>query len=175
MSIRLSLLIPILIMIITACDTATPTIESTRGATAEAEITEDTNEPTATAMPTENLPAIELLAASPDTCAVTEAYSIVLGFDAMYYETTTNNRVTYRLIDAEDNVLVEDNTVGENKDGQEGWGFYPNAYAVPENSTLTVEISVYESEAADAARTSFSSLSYNCTTGETIVSSFERY
>jgi hypothetical protein len=82
--------------------------------------------------------------------------------------------VHYRLEDAEGSILSESDTTGENKDGEEGWGFYPLAYAVPENTSLTMTIEVYESEAENATLTSRSSLTYNCTTGATVNQSFER-
>jgi hypothetical protein len=133
-----------------------------------------TTEPSATPMPVENLPAIQLIAGSPDTCVNAEDYSDVLGFDAIFYETTTENRIAFRMLDGEGNVLVESDSLGENKDGEESWGFYPLAYDLPENSQITMELRVYLTEDTDAPITSFSSLTYNCNTGETIESSFEQ-
>lgn len=134
-----------------------------------------TTAPIDTPMPVENPPAIELLAGSPETCINAEDYSDVLDFDAIFYETTTENRVTLRMVDSEGNVLSEDdNSDGENKDGEESWGFYPLAYDLPENSLITIEVTVYLSGDEDAPITSTASLTYNCTTGETEESSFER-
>lgn len=129
---------------------------------------------TATPMPVENLPAIELLGAPAAVCVNAEAYSQVMGFEVRYYETTTANRIHYNLIDEQGNLLDEADTSGENKDGEEGWGFYPQAYSVDENTILSFVLEVYESAAEDAPRTSSSRLSFNCTTGEIVSQSFER-
>jgi hypothetical protein len=174
MRLRITILLAVLIMIIVACNTATATPEATQGATPATEVPEETTSPSSTPMATENLPALELLSGDADTCAVAEDYSVVLGFNAMYYELTTANRLAIRLLDADGNILVESTATGENKDSEEGWGFYPLAYELPDNSSLTIELTVYESNEDDAAQTSFTSLTWNCTTGETIDSSFER-
>jgi len=156
-----------------ACDNATPTPEPT--ATSTMQPTESaTTAPTSTPISTENLPALELLSGSADTCTVAESYSVVLGFTAMHYEITTDNHIKLRLIDADGVILMEDESSTENKDGEEGWGFYPIAYDLPDDSALTIEVTMFESADDDAQQTSFSSLTYNCTTGKTITSSFER-
>jgi hypothetical protein len=150
-----------------------PTPESTATPTSIPTL-EPTTMPTFTPMPVEDSSGLELLAGNPDTCINTEDYGAVLAFQAHYYETTTENRITYRLTDADGNVLSEESAQSENKDGEEGWGFYPLAYELPENSLLTVEVMVYATDDEDAPITSRSVLVYNCTTGETVEASFER-
>jgi hypothetical protein len=153
--------------------TVPPTSEPTATLTSTPTL-EPTTMPTFTPMTVENTSGLELLSGNPDTCINAEAYGAVLAFQAHYYETTTENRITYRLTDADGNVLSEDSAQSENKDGEEGWGFYPLAYDLPENSLLTVEVTVYATDAEDAPITSRSILVYNCTTGETVEASFER-
>jgi hypothetical protein len=172
----------LLMLLIAACSSPTPEPTSTPvPATAEPTIapsstatTEPTTAPTFTPMPVEDLPGLELLSGNPDTCVNAEDFGAVLSFQARYYETTTDNRITYRMTDADGNVLSEETASGENKDGEEGWGFYPLAYEVPENSLLTVEVTVYASDAEDATATSRSVLVYNCTTGATVEATFTR-
>jgi hypothetical protein len=172
----------LLMLLIAACSSPTPEPTSTPvPATPEPTIApsstatiEPTTAPTFTPMPVEDLAGLELLSGNPDTCINAEDYGAVLAFQAHYYETTTDNRITYRLTDADGNVLSEEIASGENKDGEEGWGFYPLAYEVSENSLLTVEVTVYASEDEDAAATSRSLLVYNCTTGETVEATFTR-
>lgn len=140
--------------------------------------------PTATAVPTfaptltpsltDDLPSLEILSGTADTCVNEEAYANVLSFVAMYDEMTTENHIELRLLDSEGNVLTEDSIPGENKDSEENWGFYPEAYEVDTDSVLVLEVQVYESDAEGALLTSRSSLIYNCTTGETISSTFVR-
>lgn len=176
------ILIVFILIIAAACSSPTPeptatpipaTAEPTIAPTSTATI-EPTTMPTFTPMPVEDTSGLELLSGSPDTCANAEDYGAVLAFQAHYYETTTDNRITYRMTDADGNVLSEETTSGENKDGEEGWGFYPLAYELPENSLLTVEVTVYASDEEDAAATSRSMLIYNCTTGETVEATFTR-
>jgi hypothetical protein len=152
----------------------TATLEPSATHTSAPATPEPTTAPTSTPMPVADLPALELLSGNPDTCTNAEDYGAVLAFEARYYETTTENRVAYRLIDAEGNVLTDSNGAGENKDGEEGWGFYPLAYTVPDNSALTVEVTVYATADEAAPATSRSTLIYNCTTGETIDTTFTR-
>lgn len=129
---------------------------------------------TDTPIDTANLPAIELLGGSPDTCEITEGYSELVGYDAIFYETTTENLVVARLLDSDGNELVNESAQGENKDGAEGWGWYPPIYSVPEDTGLTVELTVYLSEQDNTPATSLATLTYNCTTGEILDSSFIR-
>lgn len=153
--------------------TATPTQAVEPTASREPTPPEDT-EPsiTDTPMNTADLPAIELLGGAADSCVIIEGYSELVGYDAMFYETTTDNAVKARLLDADDNVLADEDYSGENKDGEEGWGWYPPIYEVADHSVLTLEITVYLSGNANAAVTSISTLSYDCTSGETITKSF---
>jgi hypothetical protein len=179
----------IILLLLAACVPA-PATEETRPAT---EVTEEapativptntlaatstiapTTAPTLTPMAVEDLPALELLGGAADSCTNAEDYGALMAFDVRYYELTTANRLHFRLTDADGNVLTEGDTSGENKDGEEGWGFYPLAYEVPANTILTMEIETYESMEADATLTSRSSISFNCTTGEVDETSFER-
>ena len=168
----------LLMLLFAACTSPTPeptaTLQPTATDTPAPDTPEPTTAPTFTPMPVADLPALELLSGSPDTCINAEDYGAVLAFEARYYETTTENRVAYRLTDAEGNVLTEADGDGENKDGEEGWGFYPLAYTVPDNSQLTMEVTVYATADEDAPATSHSILVYNCTTGATIDATFTR-
>jgi hypothetical protein len=177
----------IIIMLLLAACSPAPATEESRPVQPATEATEELPatvaptdtpvtepQPTVTPMTVEDLPALELLSAAADSCANAEDYGALMAFDVRYYELTSANRVVYRLLDAEGTVLSEGDSSGENKDGEEGWGFYPLAYEVPANSILTIEIEVYESTEADALLTSTSSLSFNCTTGEVAETSFER-
>lgn len=173
---RIASLLMIMAFVLTSCAGA-PTEEPTNTpepTIAPSETPEPTTEPTFTPMPVENPPAIELLAGSPETCVNAEDYAAVMGFDAIFYETTTENPVAIRMLDSNGNILSEDVSDGENKDGEESWAFYPLAYDLPENSLITVELTVRLSEDEDALVTSTASLTYNCTTGETEEASFER-
>ena len=130
--------------------------------------------PTLTPQLTDGLPSLEILSGTADTCINAEAYANVLSFVAIYDEMTTENHVEFRLLDAEGNVLIEDDTPGENKDSEENWGFYPDTYEVDADSSLVLEVQVYENDAEGALLTSSASLIYNCTTGETINSTIFR-
>ena len=159
---RLIALLIILAVTIIACDNASPTpTATTEATTAPTATTEPTSAPTATPITTQNLPALELLSAAPETCTLAESYSAVLGFNAMYYEMTTDNRLHIRLLADDGSLIMEDDTSSENKDGEEGWGFYPLAYDLPENAHLRVEVTVFESDDEDAIQSSFSSLTYD--------------
>ncbi len=164
------LILPVFLLV--ACDNATPTPDPT--ATSTQAPTQEATSPTSTPMQTENLPALELLSGYAETCSITESYSVVLGFNAMHYEITSTNHVKLRLLAEDGSVIMEDESSTENKDGEEGWGFYPVAYDVPDNTALTIEVTVFDGADDDAQQTSFSSLTYDCTTGETITSAFER-
>lgn len=139
------------------------------------EVTETINEPTSTPIPVVNPPAMELLSGAPDSCVNAEDYGRVLGFDARAQNITTDHFLVVRLSDSEGNVLAEDAARAENRDGEEGYGFYPVAYEVPENSELTVELTVYLSEADDAPASSYSIIVFDCTTGEVFASNFQQY
>jgi hypothetical protein len=126
----------------------------------------ETTEPSLTPMETSGLPGIELVGGFAETCDITESYSELLGFDVIYYDLTTVNYVETTLRDGENEVLSFNTAPGENRDGEGGWGIYPEAYSVPDNTTIRVDIEVYLDETGDI--TSESTLYYNCTTGEMI-------
>ena len=71
MRLRLSIGLVLLAILIVACDNATPTPDPTATSTIQPS-QEATTAPTSTPIPTENLPALELLSASADTCSVVE-------------------------------------------------------------------------------------------------------
>jgi hypothetical protein len=162
--------VPILCMLILLIAACSPAASPTTTPASEAA----TPAPTFTPMPVEDLPGLELLSGAEDTCTNAEGYTNVLGFDALYYETTTANRIAYRFFSGEGRIIVEDDSEGENKNGEEGWGFYPPAYAVPAETQLTIEVTVYATTATNAPATSRSILTYNCTTGTTIDAAFTR-
>lgn len=136
------------------------------------EVDMGTTNPTITPMDTTESPAIELLSGFADTCTVAESYSTVLGFEVIYSQMNTEHIVAYRLLDNEGNLIIADDTPGENREGEGNWGFYPVAYDLPDNAALTVEVTVFESDDENANPSSVSSLIYNCSTGETITTSF---
>lgn len=172
---KTSALITIILgLLLTACG-ATPTASPSNAPT---EFELPTNTPIPTFVPTltpsltDGLPTLELLSGDADTCINTEAYANVLSFETFQDEMTTANHVEFRLLDAEGNVLTEDDTPAENRQGESRWGFYPDAYEVDAESALVLEVRVYDSADEDALLTSTSSLVYNCTTGETISTTF---
>lgn len=165
-----TILLTALLFVFAACSPAAE--EPTTALTLEA--TEDAEAATPTPMDVQGAPAIELLAGAADSCTNPEDYGQVLGFAARYENLTTEHRVQVRLMDAEGNELTVDRAPGENQDGEQAYGFYPLAYDVPAESLLTVEVMVFMSAAEDAAPVSTSIITYNCTTGEVISSSFER-
>ncbi|MGB7337586.1 MAG: hypothetical protein WBC91_01750 [Phototrophicaceae bacterium] len=130
--------------------------------------------PTPTPQLTDGLPSIELLSGSADACSNDESYTNLLGFTAIQDEMTTENHIEFRLLDSQGNVLADDDTPGENNDGEVDWGFYPPAYDVEAETALVLELQVYESDAEGALLTSSASLIFNCTTGETISSTIFR-
>ncbi len=152
-----------------------PTQTPTTPATATTEATETITEPTSTPMQVQQPPAIELLGGAADSCVNPEDYGQVIGFDARYQDITTEHFVVIRLLDSEGNVLAEDAAHPENRDGEAGYGFYPLAYSMPENSEITAEVTVYLSEADDAPASSYSVVVYDCTTGEVFSSNFQQY
>ena len=125
-----------------------------------------TSEPSPTPVETTNLPGIELVNGFPDTCEVTESYADLLGFDVIYHDLTTANFVETTLKYPDENILSFNTAPGENRDGAEGWGIYPEAYSVPDSTEIRVDIKVYLEEGGRL--TSESTLYYNCTTGETV-------
>lgn len=169
-----SLITIILGLFLTACG-APPTASPASAPTAFPTNTAvPTFAPTLTPSLTDGLPSLELLSGTADTCINAEAYENVLSFETFQDEMTTTNHIELRLLDSEGNVLVEDDIPSENKQGEENWGFYPDAYEVDADSVLVLEVRVYESAEEDALLTSTSSLIYNCTTGETISTTFIR-
>ncbi len=172
MSKRLLMICLVMIaIIVTACggedDTTTKEPKPTN--------TEDASlSATFTPMSTADLPAIELLEGSANTCRIINGFSDLVGYRAIFYETTTETPTEIRLLDAEGNVLIHQTQQGENKDGAQGWGWYPPVYDVPDNSALTLELTVHLGVAEDAPATSVTTLTYNCTSGETIDTSFVR-
>ncbi len=132
-----------------------------------------TVEPSLTPMETTGLPGIELVGGFPDTCEITESYAELLGFDVIYYDLTTVNYVETILRDPDNNILTFNTAPGENRDGEGGWGIYPEAYSVPDNTEIRVDVEVYLEEGGDI--TSESKLYYNCTTGETIETEYRLF
>ncbi len=125
-------------------------------------------------MDTSDLPAIELLGAFPDTCTNEVAFGDVLGFRVMYYQTTTANFVSAELRDPDGNVIGRVNSSAENRDDEGNWGLYPHAYDLPDNAPITLEIAVHIGEDVESPVSSRTSMTYDCTTGETLNLSFER-
>jgi hypothetical protein len=134
-----------------------------------------TTAPTSTPMTTNDLPAIELLSASPNSCRITEPYGQLAGYQVIYYQLTTTNWVVVTLTDTEGNVLGKAETAGENRDGAENWGWYPpETFDLPENSALTIELVVHSGGDSTTPITSRSQLTFDCTTGKALATNFER-
>ncbi len=139
------------------------------------EIDEGTTAPTFTPQVTTSAAGVELLGADPDTCVNEESYTEVMGFPAMYHELTTENSVSIEMSAPDIGVFVSQATDGENKDGEEGWGFYPIAYELPDNTAITVTLTTYAGPDDTSEATSVSVLTYDCTTGEIISSSYSQF
>ncbi len=176
------LLIPIVcsLLLIAACGSAEsateapPTATESPTATHSPEPTEAP--PTDTPLPVTVNPvaAIELVGGAEGTCVnEDETQSTVIGFPVIYYNTTTENLMTAELTTPDGEVIGSLDTNAENNDGEGGWGMYPLAYTVPDNTPLTIVITVYSGSTDDTPISSVTSLTYDCTTGEALDSSFD--
>lgn len=131
--------------------------------------------PTDVTVPSGPLPAIEIVGGDADTCVNTdETQSTVMGFDVVYYDMGTDAFMFGLMSAPETGPIGSVNTAGEGREGEGRWGLYPQAYDLPPNTPITLEITVYAGKDASAPVSSTSSLTYDCTTGETISASFER-
>jgi hypothetical protein len=118
-------------------------------------------------------PAIELVSAPADSCVnEDETQSTVISFEVIYDRVGTNNYMGIRL-EAGDYVY-ESGSPGEGREGAGGLGFYPTAYDFPPNTPVTLTVTAYLGEDTNSPVSSISSLTYDCTTGETIDKTFER-
>lgn len=121
------------------------------------------------------VPAIEIISGSSDTCKMTDdTQSTVLGFEVIYYDVGTDSYMVGVMTAPEVGEIGAVETPGEGRHGEAGWGIYPYAYDLPPNTLITLEISVYAGSDKNAPLTSTSSLTYDCSTGETTNSSFEK-
>lgn len=121
-------------------------------------------------------PAIELLAAPSGRCVnEDETFSTIIGFDARQYLVSTSNYVQGVFENSDGSYRYEFGTMGEGRDGEQGVGFYPSAYAFEDNTVLQLTVTVYKSNDMEGEISSVSRLRYNCSTGEIIEQAFERY
>jgi hypothetical protein len=140
------------------------------------EIDDGTQEPTFTPEIQTSATGVELLNGSPDSCVNEDAtQSTVLGFDALYHEFTTANSTVIEMSAPEVGTFASASGSGENKDGEEGWGFYPEAYTLEDNTPITVTLTTYAGADDTSNPLSLTVLEYDCTTGETIRKSYSQF
>lgn len=176
------LLVPLvcILLLIAACSSAETATEAPPAETGTPTATHspEPNEepPTDTPIPVTVNPvaAIELVGGAEETCVnEDDTQSTVIGFTVIYYNTTTENLMTAELTTPDGEVIGSLDTNAENNDGDGGWGMYPLAYNVPDNTPLTIVITVYSGGTDETPISSVTSLTYDCTTGEVLNSSFD--
>jgi len=128
--------------------------------------------PTATTNP--GFPGIELLAAPGLGCSYDPAAGEPLLFNALYYNMSSQYDVRERVYDENGELLYENTHTASEQSGADVYTVSPDAYEVPENSALTLELVVTPAGIENAPFTSRSTLIYNCFTGQTIQNTFER-
>lgn len=137
------------------------------------DINDGTSQPTFTPEAQTPITGVELLGGSPDSCVNEDTeQSTILGFDAMYYQFTTANSTVVEMSTEALGVFASASGPGENKDGEEGWAFYPVAYELEDNTIITVRLTTYAGTDDTSDPISLSVLEYDCTTGETISRSY---
>lgn len=139
------------------------------------DIDEGTTAPTFTPQVTTSAAGVELVSADPETCVNEESYVEVMGFPVTYHQLTTENSVSIEMSAPDVGIFVSQSTTGENRDGEGGWGFYPIAYELPDNTPITVTLTTFAGSDDTSEATSVSVLTYDCTTGETISSSYSQF
>ncbi|MCA9913249.1 MAG: hypothetical protein KC496_07860 [Anaerolineae bacterium] len=176
------LLASLLVVLIAACSPA-PQETSTTAPTETndvADIEPITEEPTATrtpaptATPKPGFPGIELLAAPGLGCSFDPAAAEPLLFNALYYDMSDQYEVRERVYDENGTLLYENTHIGSEQNGVDVYVLSPDAYDVPENTSLTLELVVSPAGIENAPFTSRSTLIYNCFSGQTIENTFER-
>lgn len=119
-------------------------------------------------------PTIEILSGFPDTCLMADTtQSTVMGFDVMYSHVGTDAYMVGVMTAPDAGEIGGVGTPGEGRDGEASWGIYPEYYDLPANTAITIEITVHAGPDEHATITSTSSLTYDCTTGDTISTSFD--
>lgn len=133
-----------------------------------------TETPPPTATPNPGFPGIELLAAPGLGCSYDPADGEMLLFNALYYNMSSQYDVRERVYDTNGELLYESTYTAREQSGVDIYSLSPDAYDVPENSALTLELVVSPTGIENAPFTSRSTLIYNCLTGQTIENTFER-
>lgn len=120
------------------------------------------------------VPSIEILAGYPDTCLMADTeQSTVMGFDVIYSHIGTDVYMVGAMTAPYIGEIGSVGTPGEGRDGEASWGIYPEQYDLAPNTHITLIITVHAGPDENATITSTSSLTYNCTTGETSGTSFK--
>jgi hypothetical protein len=118
-------------------------------------------------------PSIEIAAGQPDTCKMADkTQSTVMGFDVIYSNMGTNTFMVGLMTAEGVGEVGSTGDPGEGRDGEGNWGLYPQYYDLPPNTPITLEIKVYAGADQSAQLSSTSTLTYDCTTGETLSASF---
>lgn len=118
-------------------------------------------------------PEIEILAGPANSCAMADTtQSTVIDFEVVYRNMGNDSYMVGVLTAAEVGEIGGVETPGEGRDGEEGWGIYPQAYNLAQNTPITLEITVFNGPDETAPVSSRSSIVYDCSTGETISASF---
>lgn len=118
-------------------------------------------------------PSIEIVAGPPDTCAMADTtQSTVIGFDVIYHNVGTDAFMVGVMSAPGVGEIGEVGTEGEGREGEGNWGIYPQFYDLPANAAITLEITVHAGFDESAPISSTSSLTYDCSTGETISTTF---
>ena len=119
-------------------------------------------------------PEIEIVAGTPDTCIMADkTQSTVLGFDVVYRNVGTDSYMVGVMSAPSVGEIGQAGGPGEGRDGEGSWGIYPQFYDLDPNTPITLEITVYVGLDETAPVSSTSSLTYDCSTGDTISAMFD--
>jgi len=120
-------------------------------------------------------PEIEILAGPANSCAMADTtQSTVIDFDVVYRNMGNDSYMVGIMSTAELGEIGGVETPGEGRDGEEGWGIYPQDYNLAPNTPITLQITVFNGSDESAPVSSTSSIVYDCSTGETISATFNR-
>lgn len=125
-------------------------------------------------VPSGSLPGIEIVAGAPNTCAMADTtQSTVMGFDVIYHNMGTDFYMVGVMSAPDIGKIGGVEAAGEGRDGEGNWGIYPQSYKLAPNTPITLKITVYAGVDEITPVSSTSSLTYDCTTGDTISAAFE--
>lgn len=118
-------------------------------------------------------PSIEIIAGPPDTCTMADTtQSTVIGFDVIYHNVGTDAFMVAVMSAPDVGEIGAVGAEGEGREGEGSWGIYPQFYDLPANTAITLEITVHAGFDESAPVSSASSITYDCSTGETISTTF---